>query len=65
MIRRYLAQPEHGLPKEPLADAVLAEDLLDPPDDVVRVEVAVPTQCNYSPPTRSLPVFATCQTVAE
>ena len=39
MIRRYLAQPEHGLPKKPLADAVLAEDLLDPPNHLVRVQM--------------------------
>ena len=36
---RYLAQPKHGLPKEPLADAVLAEDLLDPANHLVSVQV--------------------------
>ena len=39
MIRHYLAEPEHGLPKEPLADAVLAENLLDPPNHLVRVQM--------------------------
>ena len=61
-----LAQPQHRLAEQPLADAVLAEDLLDPPDDVVRVEVAVPTQCNYSLTTAGLPgLCVTCRTVAE
>ena len=57
---RALGEAQHGLAEQSLADAVLAEDLLDPPDDVVRVEVAVPTQCNYSlateTPLATLPV---------
>ena len=46
-----LRESQHRLTEQSLADAVLAEDLLDPPDHVVRVEVAVPTQCSY--PLRS------------
>ena len=37
-----LAQPQHRLAEQPLADAVLAEDLLDAAHHVVSVEVAVP-----------------------
>ena len=36
-----LGQTQHGLPEESLADAVLAEDLLCLPGEVVRVEVGV------------------------
>ena len=59
-----LGQTQHGLPEESLADAVLAEDLLDPPDHVVCVKVAVPEQCSY-PLTPPPPPSPTCRTAAE
>ena len=37
-----LGQAQHSLPEQALADAVLGQDLLDPPDHIIRVEVTVP-----------------------
>ena len=39
MIRYYLAQAKYSLAKEPLADAVLAQNLFDTPNNLVRVQV--------------------------
>ena len=36
-----LGQPQHRLPEQSLADAVLGQDLLDPSCEIVRVEVGV------------------------
>ena len=36
-----LGQPQHRLPEQSLADAVLGQDLLDPSREIIRVEVGV------------------------
>ena len=38
-IRYDLAESKDSFPEEPLADAVLAQNLFDPPNNLVRVQV--------------------------